>query len=346
MTRRTRHPESRARGSLTRRIERWATRLTLWSLVAFALWTQRPRALDIVAHALPHVATLLSLIALTLIAFGPRRRAPGFALPALALWAAVLWSYRDTPLPWRDPAGTPVRVVVYNGLHVKSLHDNDFLRWFVEQDADFLVLIEPMRYTTRDWDQALALFPYRVQADPGHELSFHIFSRTPLAPDPMRIEGDDKVRPHLLTHAVQRASRTTLRDGREIRITGLHLRSPRTQRDFDIALRDTHTIARRARALYERDGVPTILAGDINSTPMGRVHRTLRRESGMRGWSRTFGAGTWPAQLSPIISLPIDRVFTTRELVCTRVRVGPAFNSDHRPIVYDLVLVPGEVRVP
>lgn len=345
MTRRERNP-SRARASLARRAERWATRLALWSLVALAVWTQRPRTLDIVSHALPHAAALLSLIVIALVVFGPRRRAPGFALPTLALWGVVLWSCRDTPLPWRDPAGTPVRVVVYNGLHVKSLHDNDFLRWFVEQDADFLVLVEPMRYTTGDWDRALSLHPYRVQADPGRELSFHIYSRTPLAPDPMRIEGDDAVRPHLLTHAVQRASRTTLRDGREIRITGLHLRSPRTQRDFDIALRDTRTIATRARAVYERDSVPTILAGDINSTPMGRVHRTLRRESGMRGWARPFGAGTWPAELSPVVSLPIDRVFTTREFVCTRVRVGPAFNSDHRPIVYDLVLVPGHVRAP
>lgn len=340
-----RAPASRARRAIS-----WTgailTQAALWSLVALAFWTDRPRILDIASHALPHAAALLALIVVALAIVGPRRRALAYALPTLALWASVVWSHRDAPSPGAADRGTALRVVVYNGFHAKSYNDADFLRWFVAQDADLFVLVEPLARTPPKWDEALADFPYRVQAYPGHELSFHIYSRRPLEPDPLRIEGDDAVRPHLLTHAVQRASRTTTRDGTEIRITGIHLRSPRTARDFVIARRDAQTVATRVRARYEQDRVPTIVAGDVNSTPMGRIHRTLRRDGALRGWSRLFGSGTWPAELPSVISLPIDRVYTTPDFVCTRIRTGPAFNSDHRPVVFDLVLIPRDAPAP
>jgi endonuclease/exonuclease/phosphatase (EEP) superfamily protein YafD len=308
------------------------------SLVVLAAWTTRPRALDIASHAIPHAAVALTLALAIMAPFTRRRRLALLTAPLLALWICVGWSFRHSPSIFSAPRGQAVRVVAYNSLLAKSLNDEPMLRWLAAQDADFIVIVEPMPFTNAAWDTALAAYPYRVQGAPGEYLTFHLFSKTPLEPDPMLLPGDDPRRFRKITHTALKAVRTSLANGRQIRVSGVHIRSPRTPEDFDIALSQANAVATRMSAAYSRDRVPTLLAGDVNATPMGRVHRTLCSVAGLKGWSRMFGAGTWPSTLSPLISLPIDRVLTTPEFACSRIKVGPRFNSDHRPVVVDLVL--------
>jgi endonuclease/exonuclease/phosphatase (EEP) superfamily protein YafD len=50
------------------------------------------------------------------------------------------------------------------------------------------------------------------------------------------------------------------------------------------------------------------------------------------GWRPTWQAGFWP------LALRIDHILVSPELCVSNATVGPAFGSDHRPVVAQLHL--------
>jgi endonuclease/exonuclease/phosphatase (EEP) superfamily protein YafD len=139
----------------------------------------------------------------------------------------------------------------------------------------------------------------------------------------------------IYSYVANRAIEATLPDGTSIILTAMHPYSPRTSGKWRTSLMQVERDAKVLASAQRRFAAPILVAADHNSTPMGMLHRRFRHMTGMSTRSNPF-AGTWPAKNPTFFAFPIDRVWASPEVRFVRSSVGPAFRSDHRPVVVDL----------
>jgi endonuclease/exonuclease/phosphatase (EEP) superfamily protein YafD len=81
----------------------------------------------------------------------------------------------------------------------------------------------------------------------------------------------------------------------------------------------------------KRSPLPTIVAGDLNSTPWSVAFRDVVSRSGLRDSALGLGVhGTWNAHTW--IRIPIDHALIPPKAVVVRRAVGPDVGSDHFPL--------------
>jgi len=84
---------------------------------------------------------------------------------------------------------------------------------------------------------------------------------------------------------------------------------------------------------------PLVLIGDLNVTMWSPWYRRLRDETRLTNARRGFGVmASWPTFLPPIMRLPIDHCLVSDDLIVTDCRLGPAFGSDHLPLIVDVAV--------
>lgn len=81
---------------------------------------------------------------------------------------------------------------------------------------------------------------------------------------------------------------------------------------------------------------PTVLVGDLNTTPWNHYLRRFLERSGLRDTAR-FPQVTWPTFFAPL-RIPLDHVLASPQVAVTRRTFGPNVGSDHFPVVADVVL--------
>ena len=119
---------------------------------------------------------------------------------------------------------------------------------------------------------------------------------------------------------------------RRIDVLGIHPLSPTTaarsqQRD--------RMMAAAGDWVQTRPG-DVVVVGDMNSSPWSYAFRELRRRGGLVDTMR--GAGlqpSWPDGWG-LLAVPIDHVLHTAGLASANRRTGPAFGSEHRPVIVSI----------
>jgi endonuclease/exonuclease/phosphatase (EEP) superfamily protein YafD len=294
--------------------------------------------LDVASHFWLHAAVGGLLVGLP-IALILRRRLAAIAAVlgtglAIALGAVHYRAPNSTP-----PTGPsfPLRILSYN-TKIESAFPSPgdpVFAWIRSQDPDVIVLVECWTGFVAAEPWLRETYPHRIEPKPGKQwamllLSKYPFEEMPLAPFSGEIQSSFTLRRSVL---VAHPS------GGRFMLTGAHYASPRSGATWEQSLGEAERDARGIRAWLDRtsaEPVPLIVAGDFNSTPVGRIHRLFERVSGLHGWTPRVGAGTWPARLPAWLGIPIDRVWASDGVSCRRMAVGPRFGSDHRPIVVEL----------
>ena len=120
-----------------------------------------------------------------------------------------------------------------------------------------------------------------------------------------------------------------------LRVIGTHARSPVSARRAHRRDAQLDAIASFVRVGSE----PTVLLGDLNTTPWGHAFRALVAESELRDTSRGVGfQWSWPASFWPL-AIPIDHALVSEDVRVLGRRMGPSVGSDHLPLVLDIALV-------
>ncbi len=82
--------------------------------------------------------------------------------------------------------------------------------------------------------------------------------------------------------------------------------------------------------------LPSIVAGDLNSTPYSLLFRQFLEVSGLRDSRTGFGwQPSWPTYV-PLFWLPIDHVLVSPDIVVHKRTTGSYVGSDHYPVMATL----------
>jgi endonuclease/exonuclease/phosphatase (EEP) superfamily protein YafD len=311
----------------------WAGLALPWGLVGLMAWTERPYLLDLASHFLVHAAAAMAAAGLVLVC--GMRRVWGINLLMAAGAVAAGWRLSaSAPGEARGEEGEMLRIVLFN-MHLEaSRHDNEAMQWVLERKPDVIVLIEPPWWALLDWPVLKREFPVVIEPEAGLMWSTVMVSRR--AGRVVGLAGGEERAQHLFM--ARRCLEIEMDGGRRVLVAAMHPLSPRTTRTWGSSVEEAKFAGGLIRSFEERTGLPVVVVGDFNSTPMGRVHRTFARASGLRGWSPAVGGGTWPAWLPSWVSLPIDRTWTGGGAWVRRMEVGPRFRSDHRPVFCEVVV--------
>jgi endonuclease/exonuclease/phosphatase (EEP) superfamily protein YafD len=249
---------------------------------------------------------------------------------ALLLCASAQVASLDRVRAARAPAGAlDIRLLVFN-TGTEPPRTDSLLRRLGASDADVVVLVEAppelVRLLHRESPLASS-YPHVLMRGPSPDRTTWriVLSRWPL---------EDRRTDRQLVCVV----------GAPVGGFGLiavHPASPRDPRRWRWGNQLVEDAARCARDLAE-EGLPVIVAGDLNATPSGWRSRLLRDRASLRRCKPLLvPAGTFPASLPPALRLALDDAWVSDEFAVSRWRLGPAEGSDHASVRIDLRLDPG-----
>ncbi len=230
------------------------------------------------------------------------------------------WLTADASTVCRGP---PLRIATVN-LYFRNDQYEPLLNWLASQSADVVVLQE----LTPQWAAALTAldgYPHRKLLARTDPYGIAIISRWPLLEVQEADLAEDGL-PSLFGRVVV--------GGSALNVLAMHTHTPLTP---GLARARDAALARGARRISTMPG-PAIAAGDLNLTSFSPVFGQFLEAAGLRdvfaglGWRPTWQAGFWP------LALRIDHILVSPELCVSNATVGPAFGSDHRPVVAQLHL--------
>mgnify|MGYP001254151260 CR=1 FL=1 len=94
----------------------------------------------------------------------------------------------------------------------------------------------------------------------------------------------------------------------------------------------THELALRLKATQG----PLVVTGDFNNTPWSATFQDFLATSGLRDSAQGHGPlPTWPTA-NPLLRIPLDHCFVSRDVQVIAKRLGPDIGSDHLPLIIDI----------
>jgi endonuclease/exonuclease/phosphatase (EEP) superfamily protein YafD len=130
----------------------------------------------------------------------------------------------------------------------------------------------------------------------------------------------------------------------EIKIIGTHPMVPKGLDLFNYRNQHLQAISNYIKGTQES----AILLGDFNLTPWSPYYRQLVQTTGLHNtrlgfgilptWTRSSSCAELPNWLIPILNIPIDHIFVSKDFQIVRTYPGDNGNSDHAPIIAELAI--------
>lgn len=216
----------------------------------------------------------------------------------------------------------------YQNVH---MHAEDFT-WRIEkmlgEDSDIIALVE----FTPNWEDAVAasdlpeLYPHNTLRENPRSQQMAVFSKLPLEDVTHRFIAGQRL-----------AVAATVRiGGHAVRLFCIHVPRPvLSQADA------YHSFGREVIHWLDQTEGPRIVVGDFNSTQHAAWYRRLKTVAGLHSAHREVGRGyavTWPSGRFYVPPIRIDHLLLSQELTCLSVREGDGGQSDHKPLIGELLL--------
>ena len=229
----------------------------------------------------------------------------------------------------------------------------DLLLGLVENENPDIIFLQELN---QKWINAIEplskSYPYSFIEDPENEFGIAIFSKTLLTEKKSLNAGKLKT-PSLIAN--------TKINGKTIQLISIHPNPPISKELFES--RNITLKKLTETTLINQNSI--VMGGDFNTTMWSPAYKTLIKNSGLKNTRKGFGMqGTWPigkanyknfinikngekkgTDLIPRwviekhpIKLPIDHVLVSPEIVVGNFTKGPNINSDHLPIVVELLI--------
>jgi endonuclease/exonuclease/phosphatase (EEP) superfamily protein YafD len=217
---------------------------------------------------------------------------------------------------------TKFRIVLIN-VHTENQR-YALVETFIRQNAPDVLVLEEVNDL---WMQHLGplhdFLPYSCEQSQSDNFGIALFSKLPLTNALIRSFG---------AAGVPSVSAEVEICGRRVLLIGTHPLPPGSAANTH--LRDEQ-LAAVAEFVMARQ-MPTILVGDLNTTPWSSSFREFQHKSRLADSARGFGyQPTWPTMLLPML-IPLDHCLVSSELQIINRRRGVNVGSDHFPLVVEI----------
>ncbi len=248
--------------------------------------------------------------------------------PALLVGCCLLWNLALVGSDYSCPSTTEkhsarLRLMSAN-VHTGNRDYERFRRTVRSEDPDVLLVMEIDDGWLAELSELRDDYPHGDAAPRGDNFGIGLFSKVPV----------ESLQVTYLGGAGVPSIQTALKVGDEtINLVGTHPLPP-IGRNSNIRNEQLSAAADLAAGMKG----PVILAGDLNVTPWSPYFRDLLRRSGLRDSRCGFGVqASWPSGWG-VAGIPIDHVLVSDDILVKERHIGPAFGSDHRAVIADLVV--------
>lgn len=302
----------------------------LFAVSIVVLAADRFWLVDLLTFAWPYVVAAGLLLAVAAVITG-RLKAIVIALAGLAI---VLIPAFDVPTARPSAAGSGLKVLTAN-LFVQNPEDPAvFIDLLRREKPDIVVLQE----TTGRWAAALSgasLFPYESGAEALSRDNIKVYSTLPI-----RAETELK-RAFTEPKAYKQPLRLELdMRGKPLFLYALHPETPR--RLWQWRDRNAYLSAAADAVKGDLQRAPVIVAGDWNTPTWSPFYRGFLRQAGLAategGWLQPVTRFSLKLDWLAYIGATIDHVAVSPDISVRSHRVGPAFGSNHLPVIADLAM--------
>jgi len=119
-----------------------------------------------------------------------------------------------------------------------------------------------------------------------------------------------------------------------ILLAAVHLPSPRSSASVALRYRLLKQLGSRLTP-SQKEGLPVLIIGDLNTTPWRPRLRNWLRNQGLRDGIAELGLyGSWPTWAPTWLRIPIDGIFLSGPIAAIKRTILPNVGSDHKPIFW------------
>jgi endonuclease/exonuclease/phosphatase (EEP) superfamily protein YafD len=234
----------------------------------------------------------------------------------------------------------PLKVISSNILILNRNYDK-VLSFVRAEKPDIAIFIE----VDEAWADKLAalkdILPYASDLPLSFDLGIAVFSRVPLKNVAVEYFGTDST-PSQFKRASVLADLEI--EGQTISLIATHPTTPIKPGVFNSRNIQLEAIAKYIQTLKH----PVVMAGDLNITMWSPYYRQFISNAGLRNAREGFGIlPTWPtnkaqsrlvARISKLVAIPIDHCLVSPAIAVKNIRTGPNVDSDHLPLITDLLI--------
>ena len=275
---------------------------------------------DPMSHFIPHY--FIGALMLTVL-FGVQRRiVPTGVFAGLAVVHLIILQphlFPSTRPPERS--GAPQLRVLWWNLQSNNARLPEAIEFLSKRGADVIALGEVTPNMLSNLGPLETSHPYSIKEPRSDPFGIALYSRYPIFEPEVLAFGPDEL-PTL--------EGQLLIEGQVVRIQATHAVPPIGFR----GIRQRNAQLRWLAQRFDSNRLPTILLGDLNTTPWSQTFRQFIDRSGLVNQPPGFFP-TWPAPLSPV-GLPIDHCLVTASLRVHSKQTGPPLGSDHSPIIINV----------
>ena len=279
--------------------------------------------LDLLAHWRVQYAAVLAACAVGLLGLRCPRSA-ALSLLGAGLLALSVLRHADASLPTVPAASPGFRFASFNHPSGQR-HAQAIGEWLERSGVDVVAFQElDSPQTVQAMAAALPSMPY-VHAHFGRWADVTIFSRWPIL-QAQTVE---------LVPGGARAAKVSVDwRGQPVTVVGVHLHWPIGAENVRLRNAGLQALADLARGTSG----PLLIGGDFNITRWSPAFDAAFAGAALSDCARGQGlVNSWPSFFPPA-AIRIDHCLASRHWRVSQVAVGPAFGSDHRPMLNDLFL--------
>jgi endonuclease/exonuclease/phosphatase (EEP) superfamily protein YafD len=234
-----------------------------------------------------------------------------------------------------------IRVLSMN-LYFKNSSYKKAASFIAKSQPDILILQE----LTQEWEneikETLAMFPHSIRLRYSnvypigndsvkspfggfmrkHKLSLGLFSKLPFENTTLG-QFEDYPTPYIMAQLKFKEKNFAL--------FGVHLISPVGKVRSNTRNMQLASLANKIQKTHQ----PTVLLGDLNTTPWSPHFRDFIRKTGLHETRKNLGIyPSWPTRYLPL-QIPIDHSLTSTGITVQSFRMGSDIGSDHFPVILD-----------
>jgi endonuclease/exonuclease/phosphatase (EEP) superfamily protein YafD len=285
---------------------------------------------DLLTFAWPYIIVAGSFL---LVAAVVTRRLKAIAI-AVAGLAVALIPAADVPTARSSGSTRGLKVVTANLYIHNSEGPAAFLALIEREKPDILVLQE----TTAAFDQAISasgLFAHESAFDPTSRDGMKVFSKLPIRAQ------TELQRAFTEEGAYKQPLRLELAiGGKPLFLYAFHPETPR--RPWQWRDRNAYLAAAADAVKGDLEAAPVIVAGDWNTPTWSPFFRAFLRQAGLAstagGWLQPVTRFSLRLDALAYVGASIDHVAVSPDIALRSRRVGPAFGSNHLPVIVELAL--------